>query len=198
MYDLTGDTITQSLAKLLVGPLSHDSHTMLRACYYSMARMRRFFLFAAILAGLLLSGLLAAQDRPTPTKVGYLDARTVVEAHPHFARVKEIQARAEAERKPLREQIQPWETTARSGNATAQEQQNYRVLSQSLPEASRKWSDQQSAALRPITQEIDWLISKFAQEQGFAVAASSGLVVYAAYALDITQAIVSGCAQVME
>jgi outer membrane protein len=158
--------------------------------------MRRFLLLAAILGGLLLSGLLVAQDRPTRAKVGYLDAATVVEAHQQFVRVKELQAKAEAELKPLREQIQSLESKIRSGNATAQEQQNYRVLLQGFQEASRKWSDQHSTALRPITQEIDRLIDKFAQEQGFAVvldrevAARSGLVVYAAAELDITQAIV--------
>ncbi len=161
-----------------------------------MSCMKRFSLFVPMLAGLLLSSLLVAQDRPVASRIGYLDARTVVEAHPQFVRVKEVQARAEAELKPLRDQIQPLEARIRAGSVTAQEQQNYRVLTQSLQETGRKWSDQQNAALRPITEEIDQLVRKVAQEQGFAivldqeVAASSGLVVYAAEELDITQAIV--------
>lgn len=49
--------------------------------------------------------------------------------------------------------------------------------------------------LRPITEDIDKIVSKVAKEQGFAivldqeVAASSGLVVYAAQGLDLTPAI---------
>jgi len=158
--------------------------------------MKRFSLFVPILAGLLLSSFLFAQDRPTATKIGYLNARTVVEAHPQFVKVKDVQARAEAELKPLRDQLQPLDAKIRAGNATAQEQQTYRALAQSLQETSKKWSDQQNTALRPITEEIDRLIGKVAKEQGFAilldqeVAASSGLVVYAADELDITQAIV--------
>ncbi len=169
---------------------------MLRAGPYSMARMKRFSLFVPILAGLLLSSLLVAQNQPTATKIGYLNARAVVEAHPQFARVKEIQAKAEAELKPLREQLQPLDAKIRAGNATAQEQQSYRTLSQNLQESVTKWNNQQNAALRPITEDIDKIVSKVAQEQGFAivldqeVAASSGLVVYAAQELDITQAIV--------
>ncbi len=161
-----------------------------------MARMKRFSLFVPILAGLLLSSLLVAQNQPTATKIGYLNARAVVEAHPQFARVKEIQAKAEAELKPLREQLQPLDAKIRAGNATAQEQQSYRTLSQNLQESVTKWNNQQNAALRPITEDIDKIVSKVAQEQGFAivldqeVAASSGLVVYAAQELDITQAIV--------
>lgn len=161
-----------------------------------MGRMKRFSLFVLILSGLLLSSLLGAQNQPTATKIGYLNARAVVEAHPQFARVKEIQTKAEAELKPLRDQLQPLEAKIRAGNATAQEQQNYRTIAQTLQETSKKWTDQQNAALRPITEDIDKLVSKVAQEQGFAmvldqeVAASSGLVVYAAQELDITQAIV--------
>lgn len=158
--------------------------------------MKRFSLFAPILAVVLLSSLMVAQNQSTASKIGYLNARAVVEAHPQFTRVKDLQARAEAELKPLRDQLQPLDAKIRAGNATAQEQQTYRTLAQSLQETSKKWSDQQNAALRPITEEIDQLISKVAKEQGFAivldqeVAASSGLVVYAAEELDITQAIV--------
>ena len=161
-----------------------------------MARMKRFSLFVPILAGLLLSSLLVAQTQPAANKIGYLNARAVVEAHPQFAKVKEIQTKAEAELKPLREQLQSLDTKLRAGNATAQEQQAYRTAAQNLEAAGQKWTEQQNAVLRPITEDIDKVISKVAKEQGFAivldqeVAASSGLVVYAAQELDLTQAIV--------
>lgn len=161
-----------------------------------MARMKRFSLFVPILAGLLLSSLLVAQTQPTANKIGYLNARAVVEAHPQFAKVREIQTKAEAELKPLREQLQSLDSKLRAGNATAQEQQAYRTAAQNLEAAGQKWTEQQNAVLRPITEDIDKVIGKVAKEQGFAivldqeVAASSGLVVYAAQELDLTQAIV--------
>jgi len=161
-----------------------------------MARMKRFSLFVPILAGLLSSSLLVAQTPSTASKIGYLNARAVLEAHPQFARVKEVQSKAEAELKPLREQVQALEAKLRAGNATTQEQQAYRTAAQNLEAEVRKWNEQQSAALRPLTQEIDRAIGQVAKEQGFAmvldqeVAASSGLVIYAAQELDLTQAIV--------
>ncbi|AGK04523.1 outer membrane chaperone Skp [Meiothermus ruber DSM 1279] len=160
-----------------------------------MADMKRFSLFVPALAGLLLSGLLGAQTQPTADKIGYLNARAVVEAHPQFAKVKEVQAKAEAELNPLKAELQSLEAKIRAGNATAQEQQNYRTLAQDLQAASQKWTEQQNSVLRPITEDIDKIVSKVAKEQGFAivldqeVAASSGLVVYAAQGLDLTPAI---------
>ncbi|GIW30820.1 MAG: hypothetical protein KatS3mg071_0994 [Meiothermus sp.] len=157
--------------------------------------MKRFPLFVPTLAGLLLSGLLGAQTPPTADKIGYLNARAVVEAHPQFAKVREVQARAEAELNPLRAELQALEDKIRAGNATTQEQQTYRTLAQNLQAASQKWTEQQNSVLRPITEDIDKIVSKVAKEQGFAivldqeVAASSGLVVYAAQGLDLTPAI---------
>lgn len=160
-----------------------------------MARMKRFALFVPTLAALLLSSLLIAQTPLTADKVGYLNARAVVEAHPQFARVKEVQVKAEAELKPLREQVQSLENKLRQGNATVQEQQAYLSAIQKLESAEQKWSEQQAGVLQPITAEIDKAIGRVAKEQGFAIvldqeiAASSGLVVYAAQELDLTQAI---------
>ncbi|AWR86925.1 outer membrane chaperone Skp (OmpH) [Meiothermus taiwanensis WR-220] len=161
-----------------------------------MADMKRFPLFVLTLAGLLLSGLLGAQTQPTADKIGYLNARAVVEAHPQFAKVREVQARAEAELNPLQAELQSLENKIRAGNATTQEQQTYRTLVQNLQAASQKWAEQQNSVLQPITQDIDKIVSRVAKEQGFAmvldqeVAASSGLVVYAAQGLDLTPAIV--------
>ncbi len=157
--------------------------------------MKPLAVFGPILATLLLSGLLVAQNQPTPSKIGYLNARAVVEAHPQFAQVKAVQAQAEAELKPLRDQLQALEAKIRAGNASAKEQQDYRVLAQSLQEAGRKWTERSNAILKPITEEIDQVIARVAKAQGFAmvldqeVAASSGLVVYAAEELNLTQAV---------
>ena len=158
--------------------------------------MNRNSLFFLVLLGLLLGGTLIAQNRPTPTRIGYVDAEKVVQAHKDFKKVQDIRTQAERELKPLRDQIQPLEDKLRAGNATAKEQQDYRVLAQSLQEAGRKWTDRSNAALKPITEEIDQVIARLAQQQGFAVildkkvAATSGLVVYAADELEITEAVI--------
>jgi outer membrane protein len=158
--------------------------------------MSRNWLFFIVVAGLLLGGSLVAQNRPVPTRIGYVDAERIVQAHRDFRRVQEVRTQAERELRPIREQLQPLEAKLRAGTATAREQQDYRVLAQSLQEAGRRWTERSNAVLRPITEEIDQVIARVAQQQGFAivldkqVAASSGLVVYAAEELDITEAII--------
>jgi len=153
-------------------------------------------LFVLLILSLLLGGSLVAQNRPTPNRIGYVDAEKVVQAHKDFKKVQEIRNQAERELKPIRDQLQTLETKLRAGNATAKEQQDYRVLAQSLQEAGKKWSDRANAALKPITEEIDQVIAQVAQQQGFAmildkkVAATSGLVVYAAGELEITDAVI--------
>lgn len=158
--------------------------------------MSKNWLFVVMLLSLLLGGSLIAQNRTTPTRIGYVDAEKVVQAHKDFKKVQDIRNQAERELKPLRDQLQPLEAKLRAGNATAKDQQDYRVLAQSLQEAGKKWSDRASAALKPITEEIDQVIARVAQQQGFAmildkkVAATSGLVVYAADELEITDAVI--------
>jgi outer membrane protein len=153
-------------------------------------------LFVLLILSLLLGGSLVAQNRPTPNRIGYVDAEKVVQAHKDFKKVQEIRNQAERELKPIRDQLQTLEAKLRAGNATAKEQQDYRVLAQSLQEAGKKWSDRANAALKPITEEIDQVIAQVAQQQGFAmildkkVAATSGLVVYAAGELEITDAVI--------
>jgi len=152
--------------------------------------------FVLLILSLFLGGSLVAQNRPTPNRIGYVDAERVVQAHKDFKKVQEIRNQAERELKPIRDQLQPLEAKLRAGNATAKEQQDYRVLAQSLQEAGKKWSDRANAALKPITEEIDQVIARVAQQQGFAiildkkVAATSGLVVYAAEELEITDAVI--------
>ncbi|RIH84435.1 Outer membrane protein (OmpH-like) [Meiothermus luteus] len=162
--------------------------------------MRRFPLLAPSLAGLFLSGLISAQDRPAE-KIGYLNVRAAVEAHAGFGWVREIQGQAQGELKPLREELQGLEAKILSGSATQEEQQAYRSLQQKLQEVERKWTERQNIALAPITQEIERVLARVAQQQGFGlvfdqeVAAQSGLVVYAASELDLTPAVLAGMAK---
>lgn len=80
-------------------------------------------------------------------------------------KVQDVRTQAERELKPLRDQLQPLEAKLRAGNATAKEQQDYRVLAQSLQEAGRKWTERSNAVLKPITEEIDQVIARVAQQQ---------------------------------
>ncbi|RDI94823.1 OmpH family outer membrane protein [Meiothermus sp. QL-1] len=159
--------------------------------------MERFPLLAPSLAGLLLSGLLMAQDRPTAEKIGYLNVQAAVEAHPQFARVRALQAQAEGELRPLQAQLQALEGKIAAGSASQSEQQAYLNLAQQFQAAAQKWKEQGDALLMPINQEVERVLGQIAQQQGFAlvldqnVAARSGLVVYAESSLDLTPAVLA-------
>lgn len=158
--------------------------------------MKRLVYPLLVLAGLLLGGTLVAQNKPTPTKLGYIDAEKVIEAHPDFKAVKDIQAQAKKELDPLVEKLKPLDAKMRAGNATAKEQQDYQVLRQTLTDGQKKWAQKQQDALKPITEEIDKVITKFAEQQGFAmifdfkVARDSGLVVYGDDSLNLTDTVI--------
>jgi outer membrane protein len=158
--------------------------------------MKRSLFFLPVLAGLLLGGSLVAQNKAVPTKIGYIDAEKVVQAHPNYKAIKDIQTQAQNELKPLQDKLTPLQTKIQNGQATAKDQQDFQVLRQSYQDAAKKWQDKSQTALKPITEAIDKVISSVAQQQGFAivmdkkVAASSGLVVYADDSLDLTDAVI--------
>ncbi|GEM86741.1 OmpH family outer membrane protein [Meiothermus granaticius] len=158
--------------------------------------MKRSWFFVPVLAGLLLGGSLVAQNKAVPTKIGYIDAEKVVQAYPTYKNIKDIQTQAQNELKPLQDKLTPLQAKIQSGSATAKDQQDYQVMLKAYQEAAKKWQDKSQAALKPITEAIDKVISTVAQQQGFAmifdkkVAASSGLVVYADESLDLTEAVI--------
>ncbi|HFB38851.1 MAG TPA: OmpH family outer membrane protein, partial [Oceanithermus sp.] len=87
--------------------------------------MKRTWLFLLALGVLLLSGLPLAQKKAIPTRVGFLDAETVIQAHPRYGEVAELQKQADAELKPLLEKLRPLEEKIASGKATAKDREDY-------------------------------------------------------------------------
>lgn len=158
--------------------------------------MKRFPLVALALAlGALLTPMLA-QNRNVATRLGFVDADALVQAHPDYKKVQDLQAQARKELSPLEEKIKPLEAKIRSGQATAKERQDYEALLKTYQDTLKKWQDRQNPVLKPILEEVDQAIAKVAKAQGFAVvmsrqvAAQSGLVVYADEDTDLTQAVI--------
>ena len=158
--------------------------------------MNRFSLAALLLAlGALLTPMLA-QNRNVATRLGFVDADALVQAHPDYKKVQELQAQARKELAPLEEKLKPLDQKVRSGQATAKERQDYEALMKTYQDTLKKWQDRQNPVLRPILEEVDQAIAKVAKAQGFAVvmsrqvAAQSGLVVYADEDTDLTQAVI--------
>ncbi|WP_038045934.1 OmpH family outer membrane protein [Thermus caliditerrae] len=158
--------------------------------------MKRFSLAALFLAlGALLTPMLA-QNKNVPTRVGFVDADALVQAHPDYKKVQDLQAQARKEIAPLEDKLKPLAQKVQSGQATAKERQDYDALLKTYQDTVKKWQDRQNPLLKPILEDVDQAIAKVAKAQGFAVvmsrqvAAQSGLVVYADEDTDLTQAVV--------
>ncbi|MEN2982774.1 MAG: OmpH family outer membrane protein [Thermus sp.] len=158
--------------------------------------MKRFSLAALLLAlGALLTPMLA-QNKTLSTRVGFVDADALVQAHPDYKKVQDLQAQARKEIAPLEEKLKPLNQKIASGQATAKERQDYDALLKTYQETVKKWQDRQNPVLKPILEDVDQAIAKVAKAQGFAVvmsrqvAAQSGLVVYADEDTDLTQAVI--------
>ena len=151
--------------------------------------MKRLPLIGVLLAlGALLTPMLA-QNKTVASRVGFVDADALVQAHPDYKKVQEVQSQARKKLKPLDEKV-------RAGQATAKERQDYEALAKTYQATLKKWQDRQNQVLKPILEDVDKAIAKVAKAQGFSVvmsrqvAAQSGLVVYADEDTDLTQAVI--------
>ncbi len=150
--------------------------------------------FALVLAMVGVLGL--SQNKEIPSRVGYIDAQKVIEAHPGYSEIENLKKKADSELKPIAEQLKALEPKIRDGSASAKERQDFDNLRKVYAEASAKWQEKINAALAPITKEIDATIARVAAQNGFAmilsanVAGQSGLVVYASPDVDVTDLVI--------
>lgn len=158
-----------------------------------MKRPLWIFLMLALIG---LGTLPLAQKKDVPTRVGFIDAETVIAAHPGYGKVKAVREQADKELAPLVEKLKSLEEKLQSGKATAKDRQDYQVLLEAYNKAKAKWAPKIQKALDPIVKEVDQVVAEVAKAQGFAVimnrrvAAQSNLVVYADPSTDLTQAVV--------
>ncbi len=150
--------------------------------------------FALLLALFGVLGL--SQTKEIPSRVGYIDAQKVIEAHPDYPAVLKLRQQADAELKPLADQLRALEAKIKDGTATAKDRQDFENLQKVYSETAGKWQEKINAALAPITKEIDGVIARVAAQNGFSmilsanVAGQSGLVVYASPDVDITDLVI--------
>jgi len=158
--------------------------------------MKRSWIVLAAIAVLALASWPLAQKKDVPSRVGFIDAETVIQAHPRYGEVAKLQEQADAELKPLIEKLRALEEKIAKGEATAKDREDYQVLTEAVKKVRDKWAPKIQEKLDPLIKEVDQVVAQVAQELGFAVimnrrvAASSNLVVYADPNTDITQAVV--------
>jgi len=149
-----------------------------------------------------LLGIAHAQTTPSaptapPSGICFVNSQRVLEAHPDGAKVLEARKRAEDELKPLQQQTLALQQKIGANSATAAERQQYETLVKSYQSRTAALQAAQNKLLEPITRAVDAAITKIAPTRGCAVvldraiAASSGLVVYADPSTDITDAVIA-------
>jgi len=156
-------------------------------------------MWTRILAALCLVSLtapLSAQTKPQPWRVGFINPDVAIQAHPNYAKLKAVQDQAEKELKPLRDQISQLSQKARGGPLPAKDQQNLQTLQKALQDSSKKWGERVSTVAKPLLDDIDKVVRKIAEANGFQVvmdykvARASGIVVYASPGNDVTALVV--------
>lgn len=139
-------------------------------------------------------GTLAPHAQTPAQKVGFVDVSKVIAAHPNDKAIKDLQAKADAELKPIADQINAID--AKGAAATAAEKQQRTVLVQTYQTKQKSYTDQAQPKIDAVEKAADVAISAVAKSNGYSivmdrgVAQRSGLVVFAEDNTDLTDAAV--------
>lgn len=153
-------------------------------------------LIAAAALMLLASTTIGAQDQPT--RLVFVDAQSLIAAHPGGQAANELRAQANAEITELRNQLDALQARARAGEALSNdEQERFNILLTTLDAVQARYQADIAAAAQPAINAVNDAIRAVAQEREYSVvmdisaAAENGLVVYAADGLDITDTVLA-------
>jgi outer membrane protein len=160
-----------------------------------MKRLTLALLAAAALM-VMASATIGAQDQPT--RLVFVDAQSLIAAHPGGQAANALRTQASSEIGELRNQLDALQARARAGEAlSADEQERFNILLTTLDAVQSRYQADIAAAAQPAIDAVNNAIRDVAQEREYTVvmdisaAAESGLVVYAADGLDITDAVLA-------
>jgi len=157
--------------------------------------MNRFLtlLASALLVAALLGANLTAQD--APVRLAFVDSQALISAHPAGQQANDLRALASQEIGELANRLDGLQAKARSTGLSAEEADLFNVLLSTFESVQARYTAEINAAALPAIEAVNSAIKEVALELGIAVvmdidsAAQSGLVVYAADGLDITEAV---------
>jgi outer membrane protein len=159
----------------------------------AMKRLIPLVLVAA-LAMVLLTSTLTAQ--PESNRLVFVDSQALIAAHPAGQEASELRIRAQTEVNEIREQLEGIQSRARAGQTlTNEETERFNILITTLESVQTRYQAEIAAAAGPAIEAVNAAIREISVEQGYGIvfdigaAADSGLVVYAADGLDITDAV---------
>ncbi|TSA85861.1 OmpH family outer membrane protein [Deinococcus detaillensis] len=157
-----------------------------------MKRTLKLSLLApALLVGGFALGSLTPHAQTAPQKIAFVDVAQVLKAHPDNAAVVALKAKADAELKPLSDQIQALQ--AQGAKISAADKDKLAQLSATISSKAKDYDSQIQVKVKPITEAVDTAVSAAAKANGVAVvmdaATAQGLVVFADPSTDLTDAV---------
>jgi outer membrane protein len=148
-------------------------------------------LVAALAVAIPLGANLGAQD--APVRLAFVDSQALIAAHPAGQAANELRELASEEVGGLRNRLDGLQAKARSEGLDNDETELFNVLLATLDSVQSRYAAEIGQAAQPAIDAVNAAIRTVAEENGIAVimdieaAAESGLVVFAADGLDLTE-----------
>jgi outer membrane protein len=150
-------------------------------------------LVAAVAVALMLGANLGAQD--APTRIAFVDSQALIASHPAGQSANELRALAAEEIGGLRDRLDGLQAKARAEGLDNEESELFNVLVATYDSVQARYASDIAEAAQPAIEAVNAAIREVAVANGIAVimdieaAAESGMVVYAADGLDLTEAV---------
>jgi outer membrane protein len=133
---------------------------------------------------------LTAQD--APVRIAFVDSQALISAHPAGRAANDLRTLAQQEVGDLARRLDSLQTKARAEGLSNEEAELFSVLLATYESVQQRYAADITAAAQPAIDAVNAAIKSVADEQRIALVldiaatAESGLVVYAADGLDIT------------
>lgn len=151
-------------------------------------------LLTVLAVALTLGVNLGAQD--APVRLAFVDSQALIAAHPAGQQANDLRELAATEIGDLRAQLDALQAKAQAeGGLSNEDGELFNVLVTTYESVQTRYQSDIAAAAQPAIEAVNAAIKAVADENGIAVvmdiaaAAESGLVVYAADGLDLTDAV---------
>lgn len=159
--------------------------------------MRPLLLLAALTAllGLGLPALVTAQQ-PPQSSVAFVNSEAILAAFPAARPYLDARRAGTEEMNRLSQELQALAQRIQAGTATAQQRQQYDILAQTFQRRQEQIRTDLRRRLEEISPRIDQAISAVARQRGHTmvldavVAQPTGLILFAAETIDITQPVI--------
>jgi outer membrane protein len=160
--------------------------------------MKRLTLAVLAAAALMVAATIPIGAQDQTTRIVFVDAQALIAAHPGGQSANTLRQQASQEIGELRDQLDALQARARAGEQLSpDEQERFNVLLTTLDAVQTRYQADIAAAAEPAIDAVNEAIREVAVELEYAIvmdiaaAAESGLVVYAADGLDVTDLVLA-------